>query len=213
MKKRGKIIGAGLLIMAFTFVPCLSFAGSLEPPAIAVDPSGNPVPTMKTLDEIPPAWSQKLRADDGPNGDKCNSSRFKCVLDGEAVLDKETGLVWERSPENIENGWLSWYGGQWSCSSVFRARRAGWRLPTISELLSLQDYCSSQWFDQMLPCGHPFNNVSSAFRQFWSATTWFFDSNEAIVWSPYSGEVPIDKNIERWRWCVRGGMGSSYVSD
>ncbi|MDQ7787935.1 MAG: DUF1566 domain-containing protein [Thermodesulfovibrionales bacterium] len=212
MKAKEKIFMTGIIIMAFTLLPWLSIAGPLEPPAIAVDPLGNPVPTMKTLDEIPPAWSQKLRADDG-DADGCNSSRFKCVLDGQAVLDKETGLVWERSPENLENGWLTWDGGQWSCSSVYRGGRAGWRLPTLSELLSLQDYCPSQTIDQRLPCGHPFNNVSSAYRNFWSATTWFFDSNRAIAWSPYSGHGSVDKSIELWRWCVRGGIGSSYVSD
>ena len=35
---------------------------------------------------IPHAWSQKLEA----------SKRFEVVLDGGAVLDKETGLVWEK---------------------------------------------------------------------------------------------------------------------
>jgi hypothetical protein len=213
MKVRGKIIVAGVIIMAFALLPYLSIAGSLEPTPDAVDTSGNPVPTMKTLDEVLPAWSQKLRADDGPNGDKCNSSRFKCVMDGEAILDKETGLVWERSPINSANGWLTWNGGQWSCSSVYRGGRAGWRLPTISELLSLEDYCPIQTLDLRLPCGHPFINVTSEYRRFWSATTWFFDSNRALSWSPYDGYDSVDKTIELWRWCVRGGIGSSFVSD
>ena len=194
-----------MVVALLLFLPVISFAGSLEP-------SSPPGPTMKTLDEIPPAWSQILPANDG-DPDGCNSSRFKCVLNGEAVLDKETGLVWERSPYNFANGWLSWHGGQWSCASVYRGGRAGWRLPTISELLSLEDYCPSQTLDPRLPCGHPFINVSSEYRRFWSATTWFFDSNRALSWSPYNGYDSVDKSIELWRWCVRGGIGSSYVSD
>ena len=63
----------------------IALSGNLEPTA----PPGS---TMKTLDEIPPAWSQKLSA----------AQRFVLVLDGEAVLDKETGLVWEKSPDTTQ---------------------------------------------------------------------------------------------------------------
>ena len=65
------------IIAAALLVPGMVKAGSLEPTA-------PPGPTMKTLDEIPPTWSQKLPA----------AQRFVLVLDGAGVLDKETGLVW-----------------------------------------------------------------------------------------------------------------------
>lgn len=207
MKMRGGKYLAGVIIMALALLPCLAVAGSIEPPVSAVDPSGNPVPTMKTLDEIPPAWSQKLRADDGePDG--CNSSRFKCVLDGKAVLDKETGLVWERSPWNYEG---DWWTAQWQCWASSTGQRSGWRLPTASEIDSLREFCAETW--RFLPCGHPFINLQGG--SYWSTTTWFWDSNEAIAFRWDVGYQVLSKSVStyRYNWCVRGGTGSHYESD
>src|SRR5215470_9380827 len=54
----------------------------------------NQVTSVETdLGLIPPAWSQKLPA----------AQRFEVVLDGAAVLDHETGLVWEKSPSTVKN--------------------------------------------------------------------------------------------------------------
>src|SRR5689334_12644792 len=50
----------------------------------------------------PPAWTQKL-ACDTPSA----CPRFSVLggLNNEAVLDRETGLVWERTPVVIEMDW------------------------------------------------------------------------------------------------------------
>jgi hypothetical protein len=200
MEIRGRIFVMGVIIMALALLPGLSVAGSIEPPSNATDTSGNPVPTMKTLDEVLPAWSQKLRADDGgPDG--CNSSRFKCVLDDEAVLDKETGLVWERSPRTYAG---QWYNAQWECHFHNTGGRSGWRAPTAQELESLIDYCANT--DRYLSCGHPFTYSSQ--YGYWSTTTWFVYSDRAIYWSPYHyGGASANKNDEMCFWCVRGGFG------
>lgn len=82
-------------------------AGTLEPAAGAVTGGSDPVPTMKTLDQVPPPWSQRL-----PWSTQANCSRFQVlsrllsgggglpVIDFWGVLDRETGLVWEKSPSS-----------------------------------------------------------------------------------------------------------------
>ncbi len=187
--KKQAVLGMVIVAAALAlFLPGLSVAGSLDPPA-------PPAPTMKTLDQIPPTWSQKLQCD------ITACPRFQIVLDGYGVLDKETGLVWEQSPStSTEN----WGGAHIHCIHyVSSGNRFGWRLPTIQELSSLLDPTQ---FSPSLPSGHPFSNVQSSY--YWSATsnlgtgsafyTYFFNYG----WVSYD-----DKTVGHYVWCVRGGSG------
>ncbi len=110
----------GLAALAFAIGPVQ--AGNLEP-------SGPPGPTMKTLDEIPPTWSQTLQCD------TIACSRFEPVMGGAAVLDKETGLVWEQSPRTSRHTWSS---ARAECTGRTVGGRKGWRLPSVHELLLLR---------------------------------------------------------------------------
>ena len=166
-------------------------------PALAGDlnPSAPPGPTMKTLDQIPPTWDQILPA----------SERFKLVMGGAAVLDKETGLVWEKSPGTGTYTW-DWSGNNagYYCNDKNVGGRKGWRLPALQELASLVD--TSVPGTPKLPSGHPFTNVQSS--GYWSATTganytiyaWYVDLGNGYV--GYS-----DKATNGYVWCVRGGQG------
>jgi hypothetical protein len=106
-------------------------------------------------------WDRILPANDGePDG--CNSSRFTCVLEGEAVRDNETGLVWERSPTKVG----TWEQAVRGCWMEAVGGRMGWRLPTIEELATLVDRSHPNPPDAF-PTEHPFINLA---HHYWSAT-------------------------------------------
>ena len=194
MKEQTKTVWVSAITAALVAgtlsVSGLIVAGDLDPPP------GVPAPTMKTQDEIPPTWSQKLDA----------SERFVLVMNNQAVLDKETGLVWERSPDTTAR---DWYGAGDHCFYKQIDGRMGWRLPTIEELASLMDTTQTE---PALPLGHPFSGVQSIWPPFyWSSTAyalepddqaWGVDLDDAIV-----APVPKWSGGNPHAWCVRGGPG------
>ena len=201
MRKRQKRMMVLTTISVFMagalFLPGLVGAGEIEPPAEAVDGSGNPVSTMKTLDQIPPTWSQKLQCD----GTAC--PRFELVLDGWAVLDKETGLVWEKS---LGPATVDWGTAINNCYNKGVGGRKGFRLPTIEELASLV----VPQANPALPSGHPFENVN-LLKYYWSSTTdWvqppLFAFSVRFSDGDVCGSNKVFNNI-CCVWCVRGGHG------
>ncbi len=137
-----------------------------------------------------PSWDQKL-----------TTSRFVILANwnSEAVLDRETGLVWERSPDATTTNWTN---VQFYCNNRSVGGRKGWRLPGVQELASLVDPTVSP--GPTLPAGHPFLNVQSS--DYWSATTrgatgaWF-------VRFVFGGVFSADQSFTNYVWCVRGGQG------
>jgi hypothetical protein len=126
---------------------------------------------------------------------------------GAAVQDKETGLVWEQSPETAPNPTTTqdWLNAQASCVIRTVGGRKGWRLPTIQELASLIDP-NNPGGNPDLPPGHPFSNVQSSV--YWSATTTAFDTANAWVVNLGNGDVAIGaKAFPLHVWCVRAGQG------
>ena len=117
-----------------------------------------------------------------------------------AVLDKETGLVWEQSPSTTRTGPP---GAHAACITQNIGGRLGWRLPTIQELASLVDQTQS---NPALTSGHPFSNVqldacyrsASIAAPFWSV---FFSNNGGVFQGDCSG------GLGGYHWCVRGGQG------
>ena len=140
-----------------------------------------------------PAWSKKITG----------AKRFELVLDDTAVLDNETNLVWEKSPDTSTQ---NWYGAQAFCNDRVVDGRKGWRLPTVQELASLVDPTQ---FNPTLPPGHPFTNVQSAL--YWSATARPFIIDPSTAWGVilFNGNTgAFSKTDTNFMWCVRGGQGS-----
>jgi hypothetical protein len=183
-----------LLVAALAGSYWIVDAGTLEPTI-------SPQPTMKTLDEIRPTWHRILVSDDG-SPDGCNSSRFRCVLGGQGVLDLETGLVWERAPDSAV---VSWRTGVNRCLDKLVGGRAGWRLPSVEELLSMVDPLQPQ---PSLPHGHPFLNVQPT-SDYWSLTAVAEAPGSAytVHFTPSQYRAGSDKTVARSFWCVRGGSG------
>jgi len=125
----------------------------------------------------------------------------------DAVLDKETGLVWERSPNaDIVTNWDLAID---TAFDKYLAGRLGWRLPTIEEFASLVDRTQN---NPALPSGHPFLNIqqSPAQTHYWSSTTYPADTNMAYFITFVGGTVDYDNKYAGAQvrvWCVRGGTG------
>ncbi len=148
------------------------------------------------------SWSQKI-----DDADK----RFKVLEDfnDEAVLDKETQLVWELSPGDIDGDGdvdnadkKPWIRAIIECAMLEVGGRKGWHLPMREQLATLVDTSNS---NPALPTLHPFQNVQN--NAYWSATS--EASAPGAVWIVLftSGLVTFGpKTDPRFIWCVRGGQ-------
>jgi hypothetical protein len=65
-----------------------------------------------------------------------NGARY--VVDGDAVKDGRTGLVWTR--QNVGGKRLTWSDAKAACTAARTGDCDDWRLPTVQELLTLVDY-------------------------------------------------------------------------
>ena len=151
-----------------------------------------PVPDSKTLSAN----------DGGPDG--CDSSRFKCVMEGKAVLDKQTGLTWARNANIFEKA-VPYEEAAKLCQNVEIGGKKDWRLPTRDELIVLLDTSQS---NPALPEGHPFNNLLVLIGNcdYWTCTECEGDSKSAWMVRMQSGKVMDSyKVMNAGIWPVRGG--------
>jgi hypothetical protein len=139
------------------------------------------------------SWSKLLTTD-----------RFELVMNNQAVLDKETCLVWEQSPDITGRTWISALS---HCFTKKVGGRGGWRAPTIEELHSLVDNTQSA---PTIPAALKTltSNVQSSF--YWSSTTNAFNPTQ-FAWSVsfvngFVSSIGVKDSVS-FVWCVRGGQG------
>lgn len=123
------------------------------------------------------------------------SQRFTLVLDGQAVADSKTGLIWEQEPDRIHDVWDASVA---RCATKTIGGRKEWRAPSVDELKTLIDPGQK---DPSLPLGHPFSNIKSEI--YWTATP--HPKDDIVAWqvSFFSGEPVTDqKSGTRRMWCV-----------
>jgi Protein of unknown function (DUF1566) len=139
---------------------------------------------------------------------KINTGRFKVLQDfnNEAVLDKETGLVWEKQPSNNA---LAWPNARLFCAQKGVGGRGGWRLPSFYELASLID--PAVQVGPQLPSGHPFLQVQAA--PYWTDTQFAEEPGFVLVVDfqfviATAGQIQVnDANsagAPKFAWAVRG---------
>jgi len=153
-----------------------------------------------------PSWDQQLPA----------STRFVVLSNwidaahpsgGAAVLDRETGLVWEQSPSTST---FTWRVAQVHCHNLNTGGRLGWRLPILQELASLVDRSVSP--GPTLSSGNPFSNVQSdiILSNYWSASTVASETDTGLAWAVRFNDGLVGsvfKSDSLVAWCVRGGQG------
>jgi hypothetical protein len=150
-----------------------------------------------------PAWDHQIQG----------TARWVVLTDfaNAAVLDKETGLVWERTVNTAD---VTFFDGTMRCLNLAVGGRKGWRLPSIYELMTMIDP-SVPSPGPTLPAGLPFKNVSARPLWFWSSTkdmfgnvpqlTYYmttFDGSSALAFPSTSG---------MHAWCVRAPSTESQL--
>jgi hypothetical protein len=140
-----------------------------------------------------PTWDKKI---DSPG-------RFKLLaaFDGAAVLDKETGLVWETSATLVSG----FRNALRFCALRNHGGRMGWRMPALEELLTLVDQSNTT---PALPDGAPFTNVTGT--RFWTANE--EETDPTLVVTVFLDAFDLSaatKTSTQKVLCVRGGRGST----
>jgi hypothetical protein len=150
----------------------------------------------------PPSWDQTI-----PCTSAANCPRFIVLsnMNSAAVLDRETGLVWERAPEALPR---TQFLARSACNRLTLGTRKGWRLPTLQEMLTLFDGDPANTSSPRLPPGHPFINIQV--ESYWTST--FHENQGGAAVFLGNGNISFNGSaIENLQWCVRGASATTLL--
>ncbi len=213
MKKQGVLAGSlGALVLGGVLVA--SVGGGVAPAGAAPDTTSSIIigKLNQILALLTGAAGQQnnhtLRWD--TNNPSATRFTVLAAIPG-AVLDNNTGLVWEQAPDGTPRNWAT---ATAYCVNKKVGDTVGWRLPSVVELKSVQDgatgaaapFVPASAFTLSTSDTTP--GVQSAF--YWSATSnaefptfaWFVDFGNGGVGA--GGKA----NGNGHAWCVRGGMNA-----
>ena len=157
-----------------------------------------------------PSWDQTL-----PCATPANCSRFIVLtnMNGEAVLDRETGLLWEKTPQAAA---VTRVSAVLQCLQRQIGGRMGWRVPAAAELFSLMDTNNTPPFfpaPAALPLGHPFVGVNAIFWSTANVGAPFGPADRGFISVSMPGGITQtggSSDLIRV-WCVRGPGGDSSI--
>ncbi len=136
-----------------------------------------------------------------------HAARFQILegSKGEAVLDTETQLIWERSPSATETVWAN---ASLRCALTSTGGRLGWRLPSFFELMTLVEPSPPATASKpSLPASHPFRGVRAGI--YWTTNSQDTEPTNAYAIDFLRGDLTAQrKNLAHAYWCVRGGASN-----
>jgi len=205
------------LMISGLFVPAVTGAGDLEPPPEAVDGSGDPVPTMHTLEDIYTELQEIRQIEEFLSCAEGIEERF-CDAGNGTVLDTVTGLIWLKNARCI--GWSKW-GEAMSfaqnlangdCGLTDGSAAGSWRLPTRAELQGLctnppDTWSYGYWWENNIKNwntpGPPF--VSILPHRYWTSDIATFGdwAYYVKVSEGYTGLRFMGDNVNLYAWPVR----------
>jgi hypothetical protein len=134
-----------------------------------------------------------------------STQRFLILSDfrDEAVLDQDTGLIWELAPQVTT---VTWNEARVTCVKRATGGQRGWRLPAPTEMRSLVGPAVDSPIPN-IPPGHPFVNIQPT--AYWTVVPEANQPYYAKYVDAFLGNVLSFLQIYTYPvWCVRGPLTS-----